>query len=463
LASQKYLDVSTCFRFQGKSPVGIVRTEYMVAKYILDNELGDFQFCKFDTDQNRFLNVSRQELERVLSSIGTQETINASTSESCGTSLLSIKKKIKSRLKSTAKQIYHRMPPEVAPHFKQIALDGIDFIHGLKDYRQRKKQYFSSRKITSDKYDADWHFFQKDDIYINLGLMWDFLPVKKLYNEKKKIEFKVVSVIYDLIPFIVPEYCNGMHHQFLSSIVDLIWLSNDIYCISDHTLNDVSQFIKEMGMPSRKLNRIYLGTDIVKSENNEEIQLPDQFKDLKSGNFILFVSTIEARKNHELVYQVWRQLYRTKKEHLLPVIFVGMMGWTVGDLFTKIQLDTRLFPEYIKWGHGVSDTTLEWLYKNCRFTVFPSHYEGWGLPVAESLSHGKICISSNAASLPEVGTEYAEYINPIDIKEWVNVVGEYMTNDDLLKKREEKIRCEYVPFLWKDGCEKFIESIKDIE
>ena len=64
-----------------------------------------------------------------------------------------------------------------------------------------------------------------------------------------------------------------------------------------------------------------------------------------------------------------------------------------------------------------SDATLYQLYERCLFTVFPSFYEGWGLPVGESLWFGKNCIASNASSIPEVGKEFVTYFDPQSLDE----------------------------------------------
>ena len=61
-----------------------------------------------------------------------------------------------------------------------------------------------------------------------------------------------------------------------------------------------------------------------------------------------------------------------------------------------------------------SDAELAFLYRNCRFTVFPSLYEGWGLPIGESLWFGKLCIASKTSSMPEVGGDLVDYVDPKD-------------------------------------------------
>ena len=94
-----------------------------------------------------------------------------------------------------------------------------------------------------------------------------------------------------------------------------------------------------------------------------------------------------------------------------------MPGWGVDGLLSDLRLDFRIKP-YVKILNHVSDGDLALLYQYAEFTVFPSLYEGWGLPIAESLAFGKFCLASNAASIPEVGGALVEYLDPWDLPAW---------------------------------------------
>jgi glycosyltransferase involved in cell wall biosynthesis len=87
----------------------------------------------------------------------------------------------------------------------------------------------------------------------------------------------------------------------------------------------------------------------------------------------------------------------------------------------------------------VSDAELRWLYQNCRFTVYPSHYEGWGLPVAESLAHGKFCLASSASSLPEIAPGLLDLEDPIDLPAWVGRLERTLLEPGYLAERERRI------------------------
>ena len=97
---------------------------------------------------------------------------------------------------------------------------------------------------------------------------------------------------------------------------------------------------------------------------------------------------------------------------------------------------------------GVKEATLHGLYRACLFTMFPSLYEGWGLPVSESLAHGKLCIASNASSLPEAGGDLADYHAPEDVDRCLALVERAIFDPAYRTAREERIRREYEMPSW---------------
>jgi glycosyltransferase involved in cell wall biosynthesis len=99
---------------------------------------------------------------------------------------------------------------------------------------------------------------------------------------------------------------------------------------------------------------------------------------------------------------------------------------------------------------NVSDGDLALLYKRCLFTVFPSLYEGWGLAVAESLAAGKFCLASNVASIPEVGSDLIEYLDPWDVPRWAERIQYYLEHPKALSLAESRIQSNYVPPKWRD-------------
>jgi glycosyltransferase involved in cell wall biosynthesis len=105
----------------------------------------------------------------------------------------------------------------------------------------------------------------------------------------------------------------------------------------------------------------------------------------------------------------------------------------------------------------MSDAQLDWLYTHCMFTVYPSVYEGWGLPVAESLAYGKLCISSNTSSMPEIAGDLIEYFSPYDPAACLALLEKYL-DPEVRQHKEAEIKKNYAPRSW-DATFQQIESI----
>ena len=183
---------------------------------------------------------------------------------------------------------------------------------------------------------------------------------------------------------------------------------------------------------------------------------------LKGQRFLLFVSTIERRKNHEVLYRAYHILCeKGHKESLPKLVFVGMPGWGVGDLLKDIELDPLTQGLIVQLNH-VSDDDLNWLYKHAFFCVYPSLYEGWGLPVAEALVHGKAVVSSDKGSLPEVGGNLVKYLSPWDAYAWADVILEMCEHPERVAAMESKVKQGYKKRTWKQTAEvvsAFVESV----
>ena len=129
------------------------------------------------------------------------------------------------------------------------------------------------------------------------------------------------------------------------------------------------------------------------------------------------------------------------------------------ETYTLLTTDPEISKK-ITLLQGLSDNELAWLYKNCKFTVFPSFYEGWGLPIAEALSYGKCCISSNTSSMPEVGGELVEYVSPYDVAGMMAAI-QHLNEDDAYRRRlESKIKSQYKPRSWSDTFEQLLSTLR---
>lgn len=183
--------------------------------------------------------------------------------------------------------------------------------------------------------------------------------------------------------------------------------SRQILCISQFT---AQQAIQHYGIPAQRISVTPLGVsaDFRPWSAKEAEPLLNRLG-LRYRNYMLCVGTLEPRKNLELVFQAIRSLPENQLEHC-PLVLCGAYGWgelpeTMASLLAKKHV--------IHLGYQ-SSTELRALLASARMLLFPSLYEGFGLPILEAMASGTPVITSNCASMPEVGGAAVHYIDPQD-------------------------------------------------
>jgi glycosyltransferase involved in cell wall biosynthesis len=295
------------------------------------------------------------------------------------------------------------------------------------------------------------------DIIISVGLDWDQPYTAAFFDLSKKQGLKIITCCYDLIPILFPQHCVGdVASRFKEYFNVLTWGSAAVLCISKQTQNDYLALCCQLGAPERPTCILPLG-DNVPSGNGD---VSPAIETLLAEPFILFVSTIERRKNHEVLYRAYHLLCRLGHKHLLPkLVFVGMPGWGVGDLLKDIELDPLTQGLIVQLNH-VNDGELGELYKRALFCVYPSLYEGWGLPVGEALAVGKAVLASDQGSLPEVGGSLVRYLDPWNSKSWADAILEWVTSPSAIQQMERKVVEQYEVRTWA-GAAKSVEQLID--
>lgn len=154
---------------------------------------------------------------------------------------------------------------------------------------------------------------------------------------------------------------------------------------------------------------------------------PTALADLGSGEFWLNVGTIEPRKNQHTLVEAYAR-YAARVASPKPLILAGGKGWLM-DGFQQ-HLEKLGIAQHVRAIGYVSDEELIWLYRNCHANLYPSFFEGFGLPVLEGMQFGAPCVVSNSSSLPEVAGDAAILIDPLDLDGWANAMTLLDTDSD---------------------------------
>ena len=467
--STTWVDVTTILQWQ-RSAVGVVRCELEVAKYALNlREIGLYKFCRYSKHDNRYIEVAVEEVERAIARINGTSS-HPSTGEQASSSLVA-SPVIPNRLDRIALKAINFVPVRYRQSFFNFAAARREATHSLvlatKSFASAIGPFFRPNRdrelglgLKQDQPKAtNLHFvtlFTKGDTYLSLGLDWDQKDFAKLYSLKKEYGFRVVLFAYDVIPVLYPHLCvSDVAAYFARYFADLAWCADRVLCISKTTERDLTALLNELGVPCPETKVITLGSDIdAQTEDHANFEIADSI----GGPYILYVSTIERRKNHEVLYRAYSRLIDKGIEDLPKLVFVGMQGWGVENLMSDIRLDPRVQGK-IEILNNVSDNALRGLYLKCVFTLFPSIYEGWGLPVAESLAQDKFCIASKEASIPEVGGDLLEYCDPWQVNEWADAISKYYKDQELLGTKENAIRDGYLPTTWEKSAGEILEKL----
>lgn len=291
-----------------------------------------------------------------------------------------------------------------------------------------------------------------------LGAAWVIPDYPKLIvSLKRNFDARFVMVFHDLIPIFARETCDqGTANSFkvyIDQIIDHVDLA---LCVSENTARDLQRYCAstEITPPPTQVTKLGSGfTEFVMEVNDEDTS---EFVVLPDEPFVLFVSTVEGRKNHDYILQIWQALQRQGVE-VPRLLCVGRLGWR-SENFLKTLLATDYLSGKVEIVETISDAQLQELYDDCMFTLFPSLYEGWGLPVGESLAHGKICVVSDRASLPEVAGDLGVYIPLDDVQAATAIVRDLIVDPERRARLEQEIRSSFAPILWKDVAERVVSG-----
>ena len=220
---------------------------------------------------------------------------------------------------------------------------------------------------------------------------------------------------------------------------------------------DLLEFTKELELGERPITVVRLGQERV---SQLDTPLPVELQHIPAS-FVLCVGTVEPRKNHRLLLRTWSRLLQRHERSVVPaLIWAGREGWMFEELLAEAEASNFLDGKLIWLGRaaGLPDTVLHGLYRACLFTMFPSIYEGWGLPVSESLAHGKFCIASNASSIPEIGGDLIDYHQPEDLDACLALVERAIFDPNYRAAREARIRREYKVTSWEECSQSLLEA-----
>ncbi len=450
----------TSSTFWSRPPVGIIRVEQEVLNALKQNA-GSFELHLCIWDQEKFIEVfDTSTRQKMNSQIESPQAVTAP--------IFPIVSK-RAALQLIAQGILSLTPRKLQPfatkslrRLKPVVIDTLNLIRRRKLSRNNRKIHHQTVSQGTPIAHESTSIFRNGDTFLTLGLDWDHSFHLILSQLKKNHGIKIVSCCYDLIPIKYPQYCTWDTVTFFTRYLLKTALASDlILCISKQTEKDLHELLDDAGAPPVSTSVMRLG-DHIRNSNSDLISREYEATTSSKEPYILFISTIERRKNHEVLYRALHILANGPYAKQTPkLIFVGMQGWGVTDLMSDLALDPSV-SGMIEIKNHVSDSELEDLYREALFCVYPSLYEGWGLPVAEALARGKVVLASNRGSIPEVGGDLVIYADPWNPTEWAQKILKLTQDHEYRSSLETKIHGSYHPTTWTATTQNILARIEDI-
>ena len=300
-----------------------------------------------------------------------------------------------------------------------------------------------------------------------LKLLWPhlYLPyvIKKnkidLFHESSFIApvFKrcpTVITVYDIAYLYIPSCFTYRQKLYFRSLLSgSIKRSDLIIAISENTKKDI---INNFAVSPDKVQLVYGGVDETfrPFEDREELERIRKVYKIK-GDFILSVSGITPRKNFIRLIKAFK-LLKDQRKIDAQLVVVGGKGWSYEGVFREVAL-SGLEEEVIFCGY-VPKEHLLCLYNMADVFVFPSLYEGFGLPILEAMACATPVVASNASSMPEVCGEAALMVDPHNIEELASAISEVRDNVYLRQALVEKGLEQVNKFSWKKTAEETLAA-----
>jgi glycosyltransferase involved in cell wall biosynthesis len=306
-------------------------------------------------------------------------------------------------------------------------------------------------KILSDLSSAPALAFPPGSTILNLGSPWGvpnyFIAVREA---KRQYGVFYVAFVHDTIPLLLPEFCEDATTNAYTRWIAGVSLHADL--VLANAQNTKKDFIKAIVRFSGRP----VDCEVINPNGDFSLLMegaPGTSPDVQAllhTKYALFVGTIEPRKNHLMVLSAWRRLLAELGSAKVPTLIIaGKMGWH-SEHVTEFIRKTDYLDGKLKVLNAASDADLQALYQNAAFTVYNSHYEGWGLPVTESLSYKKVPVVARNSALTESGGKHAIFFDSNSEASFLKTARNLLTNPEVLARHEKLIRTQPPVRPWHD-------------
>jgi len=251
--------------------------------------------------------------------------------------------------------------------------------------------------------------------YLNVG--HTALQEQGYLKWTRSADVRPVYMIHDLIPITHPEYCRpGEAGRHIQRVRNMLASAVGIIGNSRATLDSLTSFAASEGIATPALIVAPLGTEFGHSGHGT-VSTPER------PTFVM-LGTIEARKNHLLLLQIWARLARELGVEAPRLLIIGQRGWECEQVFDLLDRAEVLRESVVEVSH-CTDVELAGHLRGARALLFPSLVEGYGLPLVEAFMAGTPVIASDLPVFHEIGQDIPDFIDPLDGPAWQAAILAY--------------------------------------
>lgn len=302
------------------------------------------------------------------------------------------------------------------------------------------------------------NFKNGDILFIPWGEWWDKNFTDYLVTSHNECGVRLVQIIHDIGPTAYPQFFEQVDMSPEDYNAKILPIADLVLANSKTTKDDLTSWLRQQKLHVPKIEVFRLGDDIKVNKPSKPTDEIFKQSGLKGEDYLLMVGTIELKKNHLMLYYVYK-LAKVRGITLPKFVIAGRRGWLSNAAYALLTKDPEIKDSFI-FQLDKSDEELSWLYSHCLFTVLPSLYEGWGIPIAESVARGVPCLASNFGSMNEVAEGYVTRFCPVSSDECLAAIQK-MLDPATLKKAREHVR-KYKQFSWDDSFNQVSAYLKEL-
>jgi glycosyltransferase involved in cell wall biosynthesis len=278
------------------------------------------------------------------------------------------------------------------------------------------------------------------------------LEVSTYPSMLQRLGVSPVFLVHDLIPISHPEYCRpGEMARHQRRMDTALTISKGLIANSQETLEALQTYADKKGWPLPPAIAAHLAPPTLPASSSNPVGRP----------YFVMLGTIEPRKNHWMLLQVWRRLIEKHGSDAPQLVIVGQRGWECENVVDLLERGEHLREHVIELSR-CSDAELATYLHHAQALLFPSFAEGYGLPLVEALSVGTPVIASDLPVFKEIAGDIPDYVDPLDGLGWLSLVEEYAAAGSSMRNDQRKRIQTFVPTSWQDHFEQvdaFLEGL----